>query len=102
MEFSFVDFIVGFLMLGAMAHVVASRAEISFPSAFGYSAKANLIHGLLVAFIAVDIYFFSYGFAATIGNGMLMGMVDLIILYALFGRILHKKIQKKHLAAHSS
>lgn len=102
MEFSFVDFIVGFLMVGAMAHVVASCAEISFPSAFGYSAKANLIHGLLAAFIAVDIYFFSYGFAATIGNSMLMGMFDLIILYALFGRMLHRKIQKKHLATNPS
>jgi len=95
MEFSLIDFIVGFLMVGAMVHVVTSCANVSFPSVFGYGPKANLYHGLLVAMIAVDIYFFSYGFNATIGNSMLMGAFDLIILYALFGRILHKKIQSK-------
>ena len=95
MSFSFIDFVVGFLMAGAMVHVVVSSAKIRFPSVFGYSAKANLVHGLIVAISAVNIYFFNYGFNATIENGMLMGAFDLILIYALFGRMLHKRITKK-------
>ncbi len=94
-NFSFVDFIVGFLMMASMSHVVMSRADIRFPSAFGYHSKANLIHGLLAAFIAIGIYFFSYGFNAMINNGLLIGAFDLLLAYALFGRMLHNKIQKK-------
>lgn len=95
MSFAFVDFIVGFLMMASMSHIVMSRANISFPSAFGYNSKANLIHGLLAAFIAVGIYFFNYGFSAIISNGLLLGAFDLLLAYALFGRILHNKIQKR-------
>lgn len=95
MNFSFVDFTVGFLMMASMSHIVMSRADISFPSAFGYNSKANLIHGLLAASIAFGIYFFSYGFNAIINNGLLLGAFDLLLAYALFGRILHNKIQKK-------
>jgi len=96
--FSFVDFAVGFLMAEAMAHVVFSRAEIHFPSLFGYSSKANLMSGLLLASIAVEIYAFNYGFNATINNGVLVGAVDMLFAYALFGRFLHTRIQKKFAA----
>lgn len=95
MNFSFVDFIVGFLLMASMSHIVVSHADIRFPSAFGYHAKANLIHGLLTALIAIGIYFFSYGFNAIINNGLLIGAFDLLLAYALFGRILHNKIQKR-------
>jgi len=102
MEFSYIDFIVGFLMVGSMAHIVMSRAGVNFPSVFGYSSKANLFHGLLGAFIAIDIYYFSYGFNATINNGLLLGAFDILLLYAIFGRMLHNKIQKNNLAVQQS
>jgi len=91
MAFSIVDFIVGFLMIGAMVHVTISCVGLRFPSVFGMSSKANLSHGILISIVAVDIYFFTNGLNATLSNGMLMGMFDLIILYAIFGRMLHRK-----------
>jgi len=92
-DFSFIDFAIGFIMAEAMIHVVLSRALDSFPALIGNSPKANLIQGLVMAFIAVDIYAYNYGLQATLNNGLIVGAFDMILLYALFGKFLHNKVQ---------
>jgi len=98
MEFSIIDFMVGFLLVSSIVHIAMAKAKISFPSVFGRTAKANNIHGILLAFVAVDIYFFSYGFNTTINNGVLIGAVDFIICYVLFGGFLHRRFKIQPLA----
>jgi len=95
MEFSILEFIIGFLFLGAVIHIVMAHTERQFPSIGGYGAKANIFHGLFIAFIALDLYAFKYGIQATINNSLLMGMTDTLILYAVFGGVLFRYIQKK-------
>lgn len=95
MSFSILDFIIGILLMGSIVHIVMAHTDRKFPSLFGHSAKANLIYGLMIAFIAVDLYIYKYGLNATINNSLLLGMIDMLILWAAFGRLLFRHTEKK-------
>lgn len=90
MTFSLIDLFSGILLCGAIIHLVIARLDLSFPSLFGKTPKANFYHSLLMASIAIDIHFFRHGLDMTLSNGMLVGITSIYILYAIFGKRLHK------------
>ena len=93
MTFSFIDLLSGILLCGAIIHIVIAHSNHSFPSLFGKTPKANFYHSLLMACIAIDIYFFRHGLDVTLANGTLVGISAVYILYAIFGKRLHKMAQ---------
>lgn len=95
MTFSILEFLAGFLLVGSVTHLVMAYSNLEFPSLFGRSPRANMIYSVCVAAIAVDLFIFSQGFSAFLSNGLLMGAVDMYLLYLLFGKLLHKKLAGK-------
>ncbi len=94
MTFSILDYMIGLLLLGAMIHIASSRIGIHFPTIFGSTPKINLIYGIIVAIIAIELYIYKYGLMATINNSLLMGLIDMLLAYSIFGRWLHNKLEK--------
>ncbi|MDH5546383.1 MAG: hypothetical protein OEZ43_12380 [Gammaproteobacteria bacterium] len=87
------DYLSGILLAGAFLHLVYAYANIRFPSLFGRSTKGNLIHSILLAGASIDVFAFNHGLDAVFNSGLLMGGVDLYLVYLLFGRFMHRRWQ---------
>ena len=56
MTFSIIDFIVGVLLFDGIVHLTFSVTKVNMPSLFGSTPKANMLLGLLLVFVAIDIH----------------------------------------------
>ena len=93
MNIIWIDWLSGFLVVGAMVHLAMAHSDTPFPSVFGKGRKANLWHSIILAVVVVDLQFFTYDFTAILSNGLLLGALDMYLLYLVFGRWLHRKLQ---------
>ena len=96
MTFSWLDFIIGFLFIGASIHLILGHSGKSFKSFFGYSPKANIYHSVLVISVLMIIYVTVNGFNALFNNALLLGMLDMYVCYLIFGPWIHKKFSKQY------
>jgi len=95
MTFSIFDFIVGVLLFDGIVHLTFSVTKVEMPSLFGSSPKANMILGLLLVIVAIELHSFEYGLAATINNSALMALLALSLIFALSGKFVRKAIRKR-------
>ena len=95
MTFSIIDFIVGVLLFDGIVHLTFSVTKVNMPSLFGSTPKANMLLGLLLVFVAIDIHAYKYGLAATINNSFLVALLFLSVIFALSGRLVQKAIRNK-------
>ncbi|MFT4899647.1 MAG: NO-binding membrane sensor protein with MHYT domain [Flavobacteriales bacterium] len=83
-----IDFIIGALLMNAMAHFVLGITNTHFLGMFGYSAKGNIIYGILQFLISGLLYGINYEFSEILKNGYLIGGVTVLCLYFFFGKLL--------------
>ena len=86
MEFSYVDFLIGFLLMNAMPHMLFGLLGIRFLSLFGFSAAGNLGYAFLNVAVAVSLFHFRYGVGELGGHGIVLGAGVILVAYLFTGR----------------
>lgn len=96
LNFSPIDFLVGFFLMNAMPHMIFGLIRLRFLSLFGFSAIGNLLYSLVNIGIAGGLYHHQYGINAVLQDGVAMGALAMLVIYAITGRILVGLFQPKH------
>ncbi len=94
MEFSIIDFFIGFTLLNGMAHIVIGSVKVRFLSLFGFSNFANFIYGLLNVIIGLVLFQIQYGLSSITNHGMVLGALLMIIIYLSTGRFFFNKFKE--------
>jgi len=85
-EFSFIDFLIGFLLMNAMAHVLFGLLKIRFLSIFGFSALANIAYGFFSVVVAIALFHYRYGIQEFVNHGIVIGSLTMLLIYLFSGK----------------
>ena len=94
MEFSIVDFLIGFALMNAMPHLLFGLLKIRFFSAFGFSPRGNIAYFFLNIIIALSLFHIRYGLSALGHHGIILGSVAMLFIYLVSGKFFYKLFQK--------
>lgn len=89
MEFSLVDFLIGFFLANSIPHLVVGIMDIRFLSLFGFSAKANIAYSIWNILLASAISIYFYGIEALMHDALFWGVFGIYVSYVLSGRFLY-------------
>lgn len=95
MQFTPIDFLIGFFLMNAMPHMLFGLLKIRFLSLFGFSSKGNIAYAVLNVVAAMALYHYEYGLNALRNDGIILGLLTLWLIYLLTTRFLHKVFQEK-------
>ena len=95
MEFTFIDFLIGFTLMNAMPHFLFGLLNIRFLSAFGFSPQGNIGYGLLNVAAALGLFQFRYGLQELLGHGVVVGAGAVILIYLATGKFFYQLFQSK-------
>ena len=96
MELNGADFFIGFFLMNAMPHMLFGLIRLRFLSLFGFSEKGNLLYGLVNVAAATGLYHYQYGINAMKNDGIMVGALTIIVIYAFTGRFLAGYFQAAH------
>ncbi|MEM6687385.1 MAG: hypothetical protein AAF617_16515 [Bacteroidota bacterium] len=85
---SFIDFVIGALFMNAMPHLVFGLTNTHFLGMFGYSAKGNILYGIIQFVIGLLLYTYTYGYETLLDNGFLVGGLTILVSYFLLGKFM--------------
>lgn len=91
MPFSSVDFLVGFFMANAVAHLVLGLMKVRFFAGFGYGSRANIGYSILNIALAAAIAIIGHGPAALLENAIFWGALTPYVIYAFTGRYFYHR-----------
>lgn len=95
MEFTLIDFLIGFFLMNAMPHNLFGLLKIRFFSAFGFSSQGNVAYGLLNIAIALVLFHIRYGIQALMNHGIVIGAGTMLLIYLVSGRFFYNLFQEK-------
>jgi hypothetical protein len=95
MELTLIDFLIGFLLMNAMPHILFGLLKIRFFSVFGFSPQGNLGYGLLNVVMALTLFHIQYGIEALGRHGIVIGAGTMLLIYLVSGRFFHNLFQSK-------
>jgi hypothetical protein len=94
MEFSFVDFLIGFTLMNAMPHLLFGLLKIRFFSVFGFSPQGNIAYAFLNIAIALTLFQIQYGLTTLAQHGVVVGAVAMWFIYLVSGKFFYNLFQK--------
>ena len=94
MEFSIIDFFIGFTLLNGMAHIVIGSVKVRFFGLFGFSDFSNFCYGSLNVTIALVLFQVQYGLSSITNHGMVLGSLAMLLIYLGTGRFFYNKFQE--------
>lgn len=86
MEFTLIDFLIGFFLMNAMPHWLFGITRTRMLSAFGFTAQANIAYSFLNVAIAFSLFQFQYGLQQLFESGILLGAFAMLVIYYLTGK----------------
>ena len=86
MTFTPLDFLMGFFLISAMPHLLFGLINLRFLSLFGFSARGNLLSALLNILVALGLYHIQYDISTLSQDGLMVGALAMLFIYALAGR----------------
>lgn len=95
MGFSFLDFLVGFLLMNAMPHMLFGLFGIRFISLFGFSRIGNFCYALLNIIAGLWIFLFQHGLGKLADNGVIIGVLAILFIYMIIGKFFYNLFRKK-------
>ena len=95
MEFTLVDFLIGFFLMNAMPHSLFGLLKIRFLSAFGFSPHGNIGYGLLNIAVALVLFHFQYGIQELMNHGIVLGTGAMLLIYLVSGRFFYNLFQHR-------
>lgn len=96
MKLNVLDFLTGFFLVNAMPHLIFGIIRLRFLSLFGFSALGNLLYALVNIAAAGAIYHFQYDILSMKQDGILLGALTIIVIYAITGRFFVSLFQPRH------
>ncbi len=94
MQFTFINFLIGFFLMNAMPHMLFGLLKIRFFSLFGFSPAGNLGYALLNVVVALVLFHFQFGIQMLFNHGIILGVLSMILIYLLTGRYFYNLFQK--------
>jgi hypothetical protein len=93
-EFSLIDFFIGFFLMNAMPHLLFGLLKVRFFSAFGFSASGNLAYAFVNVVTALILFHAHYGVQALATHGIVIGAMAMLFIYLVSGRFFYDLFQK--------
>ena len=84
-----IDFLIGFLVMNAMPHMLFGLFHIRFISPLGYGSQANLGFALIYVVLALLLFLWQYGLRTRLENGMVLGAGGVLLAFAVSGRFFY-------------
>ncbi len=94
MEFTLIDFFIGFFLMNAMPHLLFGLYNVRMISAFGLSPLANLIYSFVNVTVALVLFHLQYGMQSLASYGIILGAGTVVVLYLLTGRFFYNLLRK--------
>ena len=95
MEFTLIDFLIGFFLMNAMPHILFGLLKIRFLSAFGFSPQGNIGYGLLNIAVTLVLFHIQYGIQELVNHGIVIGAGTMLLIYLVSGRFFYNLFQEK-------
>ncbi|MFT7584700.1 MAG: hypothetical protein ACI9EW_001121 [Cellvibrionaceae bacterium] len=95
MEFTVINFLIGFFLMNAMPHWIFGITKTRMLSAFGFSPKANIAYSFLNVAFAAALFQFQHGLSQLMGNGIALGALAMLVIYYLTGKFFLNLFQEK-------
>ena len=96
MELTFSDFLIGFFLMNAMPHLLFGLIDVRFLSAFGFSRWGNLAYALVNIDVALLLFHMQYGIRELFTNGIVIGALAMLVIYAVTGRYFYNRFHLRH------
>lgn len=90
MQFTIIDFFIGFFLMNAMSHLLCGLFGTRFLSAFGFSNTGNIAYAFLNIAIALVLFHIQYGIQQLTNHGVLIGALTMLLIYLITGRFFYK------------
>jgi len=84
----------GFFLMNAMPHLLFGLIRLRFLSLFGFSDRGNLLYALVNILIALFIYHSQYDIATLLDDGLMIGALTILGVYAITGRFFVRLFQE--------
>ena len=94
MQFTLLDFLIGFFLMNAMPHWLFGITKTRMLSAFGFSPQANIAYSFLNVIIALMIFHIQYGIQMLFSSGITVGVLAMLVIYYLTGKFFLNTFQK--------
>ena len=94
MQFTFIDFFIGFFLMNAMPHLIFGLLKIRFFSLFGFSAGGNLAYAFLNVIIALVLFHLQYGLPMLMSQGFIIGAIAMFLLHLVLDQFFYKLFQQ--------
>ena len=95
-----IDFIIGLSIANSLPHFLFGTWRVRMLSGLGFGNKANIAYSLINFIIGIALYSYKYGLSSLLENGILLGVLFVIVVYFIVGRIcfiqFHEKYYKKN------
>ena len=89
MNFTLIDFLIGFFLMNAMPHMLFGLIGVRFISLFGFSAKGNIAYAFFNVTVALILFHIQYGLQEIFSNGIVIGALTLLLIYLITGRFFY-------------
>jgi len=96
MEFTLIDFFIGFFLMNAMPHLLFGLLKIRFLGAFGFSPLGNVAYAFLNVAIALVLFHIQYGIRELMNYGFVVGTVTMLLIYLVSGRFFYNLFQQNN------
>ncbi len=93
MSFHVVDFMIGFLAMNAMPHMLCGLFKVRFISPFGYGERDNLLFALVNVVLALGLFHFRYGIGQLFSHGMIVGAGAVLVAFLVSGRFFYNRFR---------
>ena len=82
------DFLIGFLLMGAMPYMLFGLMNIRFLSLFGFSGFSSLLQAMFNIGVALYCYHLQYQIVSILTDGVMIGAFAMMLLFLILGRFL--------------
>ncbi len=88
------DFFTGFALMNAMPHLLAGLFGVRFLSMFGFSSAGNIAYAGVNVAVAMVLFHLEHGIGRLLDNGVVVGALAMLVIYAATGRFLFQLFQR--------
>ena len=83
MQFTLIDFFIGFFLMNAMPHLIFGMLNMRFLSLFGFSAAGNVAYAIVNVIIATVLFHIQYGIRSITEHGIFIGAAAMLLIYLI-------------------
>lgn len=95
MQFTLIDFFIGFFLMNAMPHLLFGLLKIRFISAFGFGSTGNVVYAFLNVVAALVLFHIQYEIQDLMNHGIMIGGGTILFIYFVSGRFFYNLFQQK-------